>query len=1429
MDSVHKKILGLDLGTTTIGWSVVEEHENRENSKIIDGGVRVVSLTIDEKNNFEKGNSITINAERTLKRSSRRNNFRYKLRRQRIINTFKKIGFINNDHILREEGKKTTHQLLKLRAKAPNEQLSKVDFVRVLLSINKKRGYKSNRKKDNSEDLGQAIDNIEIAKILKDQNITIGQYVLQKIQERKKEKKTYEVPVFYKSDLQREFDIIFDFQQEFYPNILTDKLKKDLYGLNRTQTASAFRSIFVQEFKNNALQKWEELKDKYPKILTAKAKETYFENQQVRLNEIEKFFKNSLNIILPTKYIAEPKGKSDEKQLQQYSYRTDALNKQLDITQVAYILIEINSQINQASKYLGIISDRSKKLHFKGKTIGQYLYEQIERNPHTNLRNQIFYRKDYINEFDAIWQEQKKHYHELDSKLEKEIKDTIIFYQRPLKSCKHLISDCQFEKHHKACSKSSPLFQEFKIWQNINDLTFTNVKDKTELKLDLELKQVLFEHANLKFRLSKREIFKILGYNLRNWKLNFEDLEGNHTNYLLYQAFQAISNVEGYEFDFSMSADEIRNTITKIFKSLDINTDVLNFDSNLRGNDFDKQSYFQLWHLIYSIENNEKLIQKLHEKFGFKKSHGKILTQIRLDSDYGNLSARAIRKILPHLKEGYPYDKACQLAGYNHSHVLNKKQIQSKPIKDTLDLLPKNALRTPVIEKILNQTINTVNEIIKTYGKPDEIRVELARELKQSKEDRKKMIAHIRDATKKNEEIRKKLQSEYKIEKVTRNDIIRYKLWEETKGISIYTGKPIKVSALFTNKYNIDHIIPTAKLFDDSFSNKILCERKLNQHKSDQTAYDFLKDKYNETEFEQYKDRVDEFYKKELISKTKRSKLRMKSSEIPEDFIERDLRDSQYIAKKTIQILGNICKKVHTTTGKVTDRLREDWGLIDIMKEINFDKYERIGLTNTEKGEKGDTIYKIKGWAKRDDHRHHAMDALIVAFTKPSHIQYLNNLKAKSNKTSSIYGIEQKELYRDHKNKLRFKKPFPNFRGEAKSVLENMLISFKAKNKTATKNINKIKIKDKNKFKKQVVLTPRGPLHKDTLYRKIKRYQTKQKKIDATLDLHKINSVANFKHKNALINRLQEFNNNFKKAFSGKNSFTKNPVLDCNGKTLPEKVKLVTFKEIYTIRKEVKPDLKIEKIIDKGIQKILQNRIEQYNGDKKKALSNLEENPIYLNKEKNIQIKKVSITGITSAKPIKRKNTKGEIIQTDFVQTRNNQHIAIYEDEKGNWQEEVVSFWETVERKKQGLPIIDKIKNRDKGWKFLFSIAQNDYFIFGNDEFNPQEIDLTDPNNFQEISKHLFRVQKISSKDYYFRSHLETNVDRERVVSGKNHHTNEDLKGICYYVVKSLPNIKNKDKHPLTKAIKVRINRLGKIVEVNNHHKNVKYSESSKV
>ena len=128
----------------------------------MDVGVRVNPLTTDEKTNFEKGKPISTNADRTLKRSARRNLQRYKLRRKELIELLKEHQLISENTILTENGKGTTFQTLELRAKSAKEKISLEELARVFLTINKKRGYKSSRKAKN-EDEGQLIDGMEIA------------------------------------------------------------------------------------------------------------------------------------------------------------------------------------------------------------------------------------------------------------------------------------------------------------------------------------------------------------------------------------------------------------------------------------------------------------------------------------------------------------------------------------------------------------------------------------------------------------------------------------------------------------------------------------------------------------------------------------------------------------------------------------------------------------------------------------------------------------------------------------------------------------------------------------------------------------------------------------------------------------------------------------------------------------------------------------------------------------------------------------------------------------------------------------------------------------------------------------------------------------------------------------------------------------------
>ncbi len=1397
-----KRILGLDLGTNSIGWALVEETRNKQkeliDSNIVKLGVRVNPLTVDEKTNFEKGKPISTNADRTLKRSARRNLQRYKLRRQDLMGILIKNGFISEETPLTEIGKNSTHQTLRLRALAARAEIGLEDLARIFFAINKKRGYKSSRKAKNEGD-GVAIDGMAVAKHLYDNQLTPGKYALTLLNSGRKH-----IPDFYRSDLQVEFNAIWNAQKAFYPDLLSDDLYEVLQDKNKGATWTLCQKPF-----------------------------------------------NIVGIRL--------KGKADEQKKRRYTFRVQGLTEKLDLEHLAIALQEINNDKNKSSGYLGNISDRSKVLYINKKTVGEYLWEQVKTNPHASLKNQVFYRQDYLDEFEQIWETQTQFHPQLTPALKEEIRDTIIFYQRKLKSQKGLLSFCQFESWekvrkdengkpiinkatglpkkrtvgHRVVPKSSPLFQEFKIWQNINNLEFYNETTKEKIALqETEVRQFLFEELNLRGDLKPNAVLKLLNghYTIhapKDWKCNFETIQGNRTNKALYEVYQTIAEREGYGVNWAKkSAIAIKDELKAIFPEMGINPKILEFNASLNGNAFDKQAAYQLWHLLYSAEDdhriseedrlvygntNVNLKKKLHQKFGFKPEYGTMLTNISLSDDYGNLSTRAIRKILPFMQGGNEYSEACGLAGYNHSGSRTKEELANRELKEHLDILPKNSLRNPVVEKILNQMINMVNQICDTYGKPHEIRIELARELKKSASEREEMTRGIIAATKKNDDVKAIILNDFGF-MATRNDVIRYKLWlelEKNGHKSLFTNKYIPKEKLFSKDVDIEHIIPKALLFDDSFSNKTLAYRSVNLKKADRTALDFISEDHL-ADLENYKARIESLYKNDGISRGKYKKLLMSAKNLPNDFIERDLRNSQYIAKKAKSLLLEVFETVVSTSGSITDKLREDWDLINVMKELNLPKYRELGLTEMQTRwdsgqEKEKKIEIIKNWTKRNDHRHHAVDALTVAFTSYNHIQYINYLSARKNEKhkqhSNIYGVEGMitDLHPTGKNgskKRKFVPPMENFRMEAKKHIEDILISFKTKNKVTTNNYNQAKGNHRGENRK--LKTPRGQLHKETVYGKSKRLMDRPTKLNKRFTLEQAQLIANRRIKELVLYHFLQFDNNPAMAFDSKTS-KKHPLV-YKGEPLKE---VFCFEEIFTIRKDVSPDLKLDKVIDEKIREVLKKRLDEYGGKSKEAFSNLDKNPIWLNQKKDINIKRVTIMGVSNAEPLHYKKdhlgkpiltNKGQKIPVDYVSTGNNHHVAIYRDKDGKLQEKVVSFYEAVERVQQDLPVVDKTYNTEIGWEFQFTMKQNEMFVFPNEEdgFNPLEIDLTNEKHSKIISKNLFRVQKIATKNYMFRHHLETTVTNDVEFTKRSVRSTNGVEGI----------------------VKVRIDHLGKIVQI---------------
>ena len=1075
--------------------------------------------------------------------------------------------------------------------------------------------------------------------------------------------------------------------------------------------------------------------------------------------------------------------------------------------------------------YLDFINDREQALKDGGITIGQHFYRQLLKREMeqiaeaVRIKENIYLRSTYMDEFDRIWDRQQIYYPGILTEANKQkIRNETIYYQRPLRSQKGLVSNCVFEKQHKAAPKSSPLFQVSKIWQELNNIELTSFKamrgreegfdGQGKRKLTLDEKQRMFNLLNVKGKLTTKECLKELSYQsgYDEYKLNIrneKELEGNRTYSAIKKVFDKfkIDNEQLLRFNLSVDQKATADKQTgEVFSQLQVNAA------------FEKEPLFQLWHLLYSVEENETLIAKLQSRYGFTGGLAKALAKIDFAKQgHGSLSSKALRKIIPYLQKGIGYSEACKMSGYNHSNSITKSENELRPIIDKLELYPKNSLRQPVVEKIINQVINLVNEIIdekngfitneERYA-PDkfEVRVELARELRQNAEERNRTYSRNSKLDRRHKEIVEIIKQHLPYKRVTKNDIERYKLWEEFGKISPYEPeRPISLGLLFSGEYDIEHIIPKSRLFDDSFTNKTICRRVLNSgsfnSKNQMTAHDFMKSQ-GEQAFLNYVEFIKlHLYKKDGISKGKFNKLMTPLDKIPEDFINRQLQETRFISKEIKQLLTQVCRNVNATSGSVTDYLRHQWGYDMVMQKLNWHKYERAGKTTIEADKHGKPVYRIVDWSKRDDHRHHAIDALVIACTKQGYIQQLNNL-------NQVVEKRREQTNQDATKDTDINTQTPFAFQQVIDATDNILISFKSGKKVTGSSTNKIK-KANNSVQKAKEIIPRGFLHKDTIYGRIKKLV----EVGLSPRFDNVSDIAYPEVKAQVVEHIGKFGT-IKEAFNSKNLalFKEHYSFD----------KVMIYSYEHVVRYKLDTNFKAadaEYIVDGEIKKKIKAHLAEYGNNPKIAFN--ADQTVWLNKEKGIPVKSVRcFTGYTDLQPL-HINKSGEAI--DFVSTRNNHHIAIYRDENGKLQESTVSFWDAVKRRQANLPVIIKEPNRvwdwvissgfddqelmkglpQPGWVYQTSLQQNEMFVFGLPE---QELDTAvDEKNYSLISKHLYRSQKMSKKssgaiDLWFRHHLETKLDDSQI--------SKELKK--YINIQSLGGLN---------GIKVKVNNIGQIVK----------------
>lgn len=1147
-----KNILGLDLGTTSIGWAVISIDEKKESKPRIELGSRIIPMSQDVLGKFDSGVTESQTAQRTQYRGVRRLRERCLLRRERLLRVLHTLGMLpehfdnsigwdRNDNKTYGKFKDASEPKIAWR----KNDKGKMEFVFMssfqemlddfaehqpeLVADGKKIPLDWTIYYLRKKALSQAISKQELAWILLNFNQKRGYYQLRGEDEEER------------SDLKKE---------EYYTlKVIRVEVTDEKRGNDTWYNIHLENGWIYRRSSKVSLEDWE-----------GKTKE----------------------FIVTTEYEPDGSVKTDKEGKEKRSFRApkdDDWNLQKK---------RVESNIESS-----------------GKTVGTYIYDTLLAMPSEKIRGKmvrVVERNFYKQELLAILKKQSEYIPELTNKnlFEACIKELyanniahqdslrrkdltyllvndLLFYQRPLKSKKSLISDCPYEQyeyidketgevktqHIKCIAKSNPYYNEFRLWQFIQNLRLFNRDINEEEVTSQYLKdegdyERLFHFLNDRKEITQDALLKDF-FSLKKPK-------GKDSKYPLRW---------NYVEDKAYPCNTTRSILLNSLRKAGIDTEMLN----------DRDTEYRLWHLLYSVEDKNEVIgalksfareQNLPETFveelkkipSFKKEYGaysekaikKLLSVMRMGSMWHEedipesvdaiINGKIDEKIATRVsRSGYAFTSkqsckglpewlACYVIYGRHSEA-SDVEIWEKPedLAYYVRNFKQHSLRNPIVEQCILETLRTVHDIWQKYGRIDEIHIELGRSMKNPANIRKEMTERVQRNENTNLRIKqlllelkndvnikdvrpyspmqqeilriyeegalqelKKNDADYAdIERISRlasptqGELIKYKLWLEQKYRSPYTGKTISLSKLFTPAYQIEHVIPQGRYFDDSLSNKVICEAEVNQRKSNMLGMEFIKKcggeiiqctmlgdvkVFTEDEYIKF---IEEHY---AGNRNKAKKLLME--DIPEEFIQRQMNDSRYISKVIKGLLSNvvreedeidaISKNVIPCTGGITDRLKKDWGLKDVWNTIVYPRFERMNqLTGTEdyghwENKEGKRVFQTtmplelsKGFSKkRIDHRHHAMDALVIALASRNIVNYLNNDSAHDTK----YREDLRNLLCD-KNRI-IRKPWDTFTEDALNALQNIVVSFKHYIRVINKATNYFEHYDERGIKKTV-------------------------------------------------------------------------------------------------------------------------------------------------------------------------------------------------------------------------------------------------------------------------------------------------------------------------------------------------------------------------
>lgn len=691
-----------------------------------------------------------------------------------------------------------------------------------------------------------------------------------------------------------------------------------------------------------------------------------------------------------------------------YFLRNKALNEKLTLHELGRIFYHLcqrrgfksnkkeSPKSKEEKKELGQVKGDIKTLSqeikdSKSRTLGEYL-SKLDHG--TRIRKRYTAREMYEEEFNQIWENQAKFYPDiLTDELKKKIHHPI-FHQRINKIKKNSIGFCTYEKEKRRIPKMMLEAQRFRMIGQINNTKI--IEDKIERLLTNEEREILIEKLETVGKLKFNDAKKELGLKVRKTEFNWQrgpkkQFDGDKTS----EALIGIFGKEKWEK-------------FKIEKA-----------TNNHGKELDITKAEQLVEDIRSIDKPETLINRGKGKWGLTQNKAEEFAQVKLEQDYLNVSRTAIKKLLPEMEKGKSEAEVVWDI-YGDIKTVEKKDFLP-PLLDVVQYI-----NNPTVIRALTELRKVVNTIIREYGKPDKIHIEFVRELKQSKANRENTSKNIS----KNETARKKTHVILKnigITDPSRTDELKILLWEECRETCPYTGITINVGDLFGDqpKYDIEHIIPYSRSLDDSFLNKTLCLAEENREvKKDRTPFEAYR---HSDKWEEIKACVTNFNSDVAGLKLKRFMMNQEEGKkFFEDFTARHLNDTSYTAKLSQEYLSVLYGKkwrehITASNGRVTQYLRNSWKLNKILQDGGPKK-------------------------ERTDHRHHAVDALVIAMTDQKTLQMLAHASERSIIPGKLFNPDEVKL------------PWNGFFKDADEKIKEIIVSHRVSNKVS------------------------GQLHEDTFY-----------------------------------------------------------------------------------------------------------------------------------------------------------------------------------------------------------------------------------------------------------------------------------------------------------------------------------------------------------